>query len=94
MGLDEESSQLKKELDAGKKGDREVKSGVRKTAIGKAAAHQQEKLRKQSEAIYKANLKGKDEVSSEGDWESVEEDAPVIRLEELLGNMKIDEDSD
>jgi hypothetical protein len=40
MGLDEESSQLKKELDAGKKGDRELKSGVRKTAIGKAAAHQ------------------------------------------------------
>ena len=93
MSLDE-SSQLKKDLEAGKKGDRQVKAGVRKTAIGKAAAHQTEKQRQQSEAIYKANLKGKDECSSEGDWESVEEDAPVIRLEELLGNMKIGEDSD
>jgi hypothetical protein len=30
------------------------------------------------------------ENDSDSDWESVEEDAPVIRLEELLGNMKIE----
>jgi hypothetical protein len=44
----------------------------------------------------KANLKNKEAKGlddSEEDWESVEEDAPVVKLEELLGNMKI-EDSD
>jgi hypothetical protein len=44
----------------------------------------------------KANLKSKDvneEAEDSDNWESVEEDAPVVKLEELLGNMKI-EDSD
>jgi len=44
----------------------------------------------------KANLKSKEirEEDEESDnWESVEDDAPVVKLEELLGNMKI-EDSD
>lgn len=43
----------------------------------------------------KANLKSKEE-DSDDDWESdYEEDAPVVQLEELLGNMKIcDDDED
>ena len=42
----------------------------------------------------KANIKGKEEDSDE-DWESdYEEDAPVVHLEELLGNMKICDDDD
>lgn len=42
----------------------------------------------------KANLKSKEirEEDEESDnWESVEDDAPVVKLEELLGNMKIDD---
>ena len=44
--------------------------------------------------MFKASIAKRDE-KEEGDnddgsdWESVEEDAPVIRLEELLDNMKI-----
>lgn len=43
----------------------------------------------------KANLKSKEirEEDEESDnWESVEDDAPVVKLEELLGNMKIDDE--
>ena len=42
----------------------------------------------------KANLKSKEirEEDEESDnWESVEDDAPVVKLEELLGNMKIED---
>lgn len=44
----------------------------------------------------KANLKNKEEANSSEEWESdYEEDAPVVHLEELLGNMKIcGDDSD
>jgi len=28
----------------------------------------------------------------DSDWESAEEDAPAVRLEELLGNMKLEGD--
>lgn len=43
-----------------------------------------------------ANMKTKDEMNmnqnnDEDDWESAEEDAPAIRLEELLDNLKIDD---
>ena len=75
--------------------DRKVKTAVRKTAIGKAVAHQTEKQRLQNERMMKANLKAKveeDEEEEGSDWESVEEDAPVIQLEDLLNNMKIDAD--
>ena len=33
-----------------------------------------------------------EEDGGDESWESVEEDAPVIKLEELLGNMKIEDD--
>ena len=37
----------------------------------------------------------KEDQDDESDgWESAEEDAPVVRLEELLNNMKIDADAD
>ena len=66
---------------------------MRKTAIGKAKEFQAEKIRKQNEKVLEANLKPKGDDDS--DWESAEEDAPVIKLEELLGNMNIgEEDSD
>ena len=39
-------------------------------------------------------MKQKGEKDEDSDWESVEEDAPVVRLEELLNNMKIDADGE
>jgi hypothetical protein len=61
MGISDEPSKLKSEL---KKGSanvggevREIKSAVRKTAIGKASAYQQEKARKHAEAVFKASLR-------------------------------------
>ena len=48
--------------------------------------------------MFEASLKTKDDVGDgDSSWESVEEDAPAIKLEELLGNMRIaggDEDDD
>lgn len=47
--------------------------------------------------INKANMKSKDEMDGkdeDSDWESVEEDAPAIKLEELLDNLKIDDNND
>ena len=96
MSLNEaEKSQAKKDFEKGATnvaGDhRKVKSAVRKTAIGKAIAHQTEKERMKSDLIKKANLKTKDDKKDDDEsWESAEEDAPVIRLEELLDNMKIE----
>lgn len=93
----EDTSKVKKDLDNGKSNvggeERTVKSAVRKTAIGKAKAYQMEKERIKSEAVYKASLRMREEQDDEDSWESVEEDAPAIKLEELLGNLKIhDED--
>lgn len=100
MGIhDEETSNYKKELNKGEVNvggqKRIVKSAVRKTAIGKARAHQEEKARLHSEAVFKASLKTKEDVDDASSWESVEEDAPAIKLEELLSNMRIaDEEED
>jgi len=39
-------------------------------------------------------MKRPEEMGGQGDsdWESAEEDAPAVRLEELLGNMKLEGD--
>ena len=98
---DQDKSKVKQDIDNGEAkvaGEtRKVMAGVRKTAIGKAIAHQSEKQRMQSEQIMKANIKQKKDMKKgedDSDWESVEEDAPVVRLEELLNNMKIDGDAE
>lgn len=47
--------------------------------------------------LLKANLKDKkaeQDDDDDSDWESVEEDAPVVRLEELLANMNIEGKND
>ena len=83
MSLDKQSSQLKQDIEKGK-----IQKAVRKTAIGKAKEYQAEKNRK----LLEANLKNKPSNLEDGsDWESCEEDAPVVKLEELLGNMNIGE---
>jgi len=50
--------------------------------------------RAKNKAILKASLAKRDEDGEGSGWESVEEDAPAIQLTELLGNMKIEGDSD
>ena len=66
---------------------------ARVTEAGKKSSATAEKKRIKAEKMMKANLKNKGEdKDSEGSWESAEEDAPAIRLEELLGNLKLDED--
>lgn len=42
-------------------------------------------------------MKTKDEMKTkegDSDWESVEEDVPAIKLEDLLNNLKIDDTND
>ena len=54
-------------------------------------------MRQKDQALFKATLKKKNELvkadggDSESDWESVEEDYPHVRLEELLDGLKIDD---
>lgn len=75
---------------------RVLKKGVRKTNEGKEKENESKAKIEKNKLIMKANLKSKEAIEDDGsdeDWESVEEDAPVVKLEELLGNMKI-EDSD
>jgi len=50
--------------------------------------------RAKNKAILKASIAKKEEDGEGSGWESVEEDAPAIQLTELLGNMKIEGDSD
>lgn len=69
--------------------DRVIKQGKRKD--GKSTL--QQKVAK-SDALLKQNMKRPEEMGGQGDsdWESAEEDAPAVRLEELLGNMKLEGD--
>jgi len=99
MTLDEgEKSKFGQDLDKGvtKVGGQErvVKKAVRKTNEAKQMAAQADVDRLKNDRILKANLKNNDENADDvdSDWESVEEDAPVIQLQELLGNMKIEDE--
>lgn len=77
-----------------KKDGRQIKKAVRKTTEGKESAAKADQQRAKSQMLLKANLKdskNEKEVDDDddSDWESVEEDAPVVKLEELLANMHI-----
>ena len=95
MTLDDkpEKSKVKEGLNTGvtKIGgeERTIKNAKRKTKEGKEKQELNEKDRMKNEKIMKAALKKKED--DEESWESVEEDAPVIKLEELLENLKIDD---
>ena len=72
---------------------REIKEIKRKTDKGKQSQKDAEDERIKGDKLFQASLKkNKDE---DGDsWESVEEDAPAIKLGELLENMKINDDDE
>ena len=96
LNLEENDSQLKKDLASGStnvRGEqRNVKAAKRKTDTGKNSATVADKDRAKGDAILKANMKTADDKDDDdSDWESAEEDAPAIRLEELLSNMKLDD---
>lgn len=76
--------------------------GARKTKEGKERQAQSEEARRKEEAIIKATLKDKNDKDggdSEG-WESVEEDFPHIKLDDLkdlqdqLQGMQIEDGDD
>ncbi len=106
----EDKSKTQADLDKGvtKVGseERRVAKGSRKTQEGKQKQAETEEQRKKNEAIVKATLKQKGEKGTEEDdegWDSVEEDFPHIKLDDLkdlasqLEGMKIegaDEDDD
>lgn len=74
---------------------RTVKTAPRKTAAGKEKQVESAQERAKNKAILKASIaKNKGDDSEGSGWESVEEDAPAIKLTELLGNMKLDAGSD
>ncbi len=66
--------------------ERRVAKGSRKTQEGKQKQAETEEQRKKNEAIVKATLKQKGEKGTEEDdegWDSVEEDFPHIKLDDL-----------
>lgn len=64
--------------------ERTVTKAVRKTKEGRERQAESEETRKREEALIQATLKqkNKDESDEEG-WESVEEDYPHIKLDDL-----------
>ena len=72
--------------------ERQIKKAKRTTTEGQKAAKEADRIRKKNDQIFKASLKKKGQ-DDDSDWESVEEDAPVIQLADLLDNMQIEGDS-
>lgn len=87
-------SPLQEELDKGNtkvgKEDRKVTKGVRKTTQGKNKHLETEEQRIKNQKLLKANLKKKAEVQDD-EYESPEEDAPQVKIEDLLADLKIED---
>jgi hypothetical protein len=107
MNIEEsKKSQVQSALDSGKgkvgKDERKVVKASRKTEEGRGKHAESEEARKREEALIKATLKEKGEKGDEDDdgWDSVEEDFPHIKLDDLknlneqLAGMKIQGDDD
>ena len=74
--------------------ERVIKTAARKTAAGKKNQEITEADRIQGDMLLAASLRKRNvfqDDDDDSDWESAEEDAPAVRLEELLDNMKIDD---
>lgn len=99
----EDKSKTQQELEVGKakvgSEERRVIKGARKTVEGKQKQAETEEGRKRQDALIKATLKSKGEKGTGSDdegWDSVEEDFPHIKLDDLkdlesqLAGMKIE----
>lgn len=75
------------------KEERKVAKGVRKTHQGKTKHLETEESRLKNQRLQKVNIKQKHEVDEE-DYESPEEDAPAIKIEDLLADLKIHDDKE
>ena len=69
--------------------DRKIIKASRLTNQGKQSQQVSEQERLKDKLMFKATLKKGNEEDS--DWESVEEDFPHVKLEELLGNLTLDD---
>ena len=67
--------------------ERKLVKAARKTTKGKQNSEVSESQRIKDKELFKATLKKDDD----SDWESVEEDFPHVKLEELLANLKLDD---
>ena len=107
MNLEEaKKSQIQAAIDNGKSkvgnDERKVVKANRKTANSRLKQSESEEARKREEALIKATLKDKDEKGADDDegWDSVEEDFPHIKLDDLktlseqLADMKIQGDDE
>lgn len=106
MNLEEQAQQesekgTNKKVVGGK--ERKIAKVERKTKEGKQRQQQSEESRIKQDQIIKATLKQKKEEDEDSGWESVEEDYPHVKLDELknleeqLAGMNIgaeDEDDD
>jgi len=68
--------------------ERKIATATRKTKDGKERQAESEENRRREEALIKATLKEKSAAAKDGDdddegWESVEEDYPHIKLDDL-----------
>jgi hypothetical protein len=108
MNLEEQKkSQIQSAIDSGKgkvgKDERKIVKGARKTEEGRLKHAESEESRKREEALIKATMREKGEKGEDEDddgWDSVEEDFPHIKLDDLktlseqLAGMKIKGDDD
>lgn len=106
LTLDDKTPTAKSPLqDAQEKGSvqvgteqRKVVTADRKTKQGQVNAKLAEEKRRKNKELFRATLKkqteGAADDSDEGDeWEDIEEDFPHVKLEELMENLKINDDA-
>ena len=72
--------------------ERKVVATKRKTKEGRDKQKEAQALKKKNELLFKANLKDKAEGSEGDEWESVEEDFPGVKIEDLLADMTIQDE--
>ncbi len=101
MNLEEIEPKQPKKANKNAKEDRKTVKVVRKTKEGKEKQAEAIDAKKKNELLIKASLKTKTEIEEDGsDWDSVEEDYPHIRVEDLksiedqLAGMNIADDEE
>ena len=76
---------------------RKVVTGARKTKERQLEREKEIEKQRKNMAIFKATLRkaaDKADGQDSDEWEDVEEDFPMVKLEELMENLKIDDGED
>lgn len=74
--------------------ERPVKQAARKTEAGKNKRDAKDKTRTYGDRLLEASTKQKTVDEDGSDLEPAEEDAPAVRIEELLDNLQIHDDNE